>query len=76
VDLTAGLDDLEKLKFLTLLGLELQLLGRLARSQSLHRKYEFVLLYIKLHSPVSILEILCEGGEENKKWVLANVRFV
>jgi hypothetical protein len=32
VDLRAGLDDLEKRKFLTLPGLELRLLGRPARS--------------------------------------------
>jgi hypothetical protein len=33
----AGLGDVEKRKFLTLPGLELQLLGRPARSQSLYR---------------------------------------
>jgi hypothetical protein len=33
----AGLDDVEKRKFLTLPGLELQPLGRQARSQSLYR---------------------------------------
>jgi hypothetical protein len=33
----AGLDDLEKRKFLTLPGLELRPLGRPARSQSLYR---------------------------------------
>jgi hypothetical protein len=33
---TAGLDDVEKRKFLTLLGLELRPLGRPARSQSLY----------------------------------------
>jgi hypothetical protein len=37
VDPTAGLDDVEKRKFLTLAGLELGLLCRPARSQSLHR---------------------------------------
>jgi hypothetical protein len=37
VDLRAGLDDVEKRKFLTLPGLELRLLGRLARSQSLYQ---------------------------------------
>jgi hypothetical protein len=37
---SAGLDDLEKRKFLTLPGLELRLLGRPARSQSLyHLRY-------------------------------------
>jgi hypothetical protein len=34
---TAGLDDVEKRKFLTLPGLELRPLGRPARSQSLYR---------------------------------------
>jgi hypothetical protein len=37
VDPTAGLDDVEKRKFLTLPGLELRPLGRRARSQSLYR---------------------------------------
>jgi hypothetical protein len=36
VDPRAGLDDMEKKKFLTLPGLELRLLGRPARSQSLY----------------------------------------
>jgi hypothetical protein len=34
---TAGLDDVAERKFLTLTGLELQLLDRPARSQSLYR---------------------------------------
>jgi hypothetical protein len=37
VNPTAGLDEVEKRKFLTLLGLELLSLGRPARSQSLYR---------------------------------------
>jgi hypothetical protein len=37
VDPRAGLDDMEKRKFLTLPGLELRLLGRPAPSQSLYR---------------------------------------
>jgi hypothetical protein len=37
VDPRAGLDDLEERKFLTLPGLELRPLSRLARSQSLYR---------------------------------------
>jgi hypothetical protein len=37
MDLRAGLDDVEKKKFLTLPVLELQPLGRPARSQSLYR---------------------------------------
>jgi hypothetical protein len=38
VDPRAGLDDVEKRKFLTLPGLELRPLGRPARSQSLYRQ--------------------------------------
>jgi hypothetical protein len=37
VDPTAGLEEIEKWKFLTLPGLELRTLGRPARSQSLYR---------------------------------------
>jgi hypothetical protein len=37
VDPRAGLDDVEKRKFLTLLGLQLQPLGRPAHSQLLYR---------------------------------------
>jgi hypothetical protein len=37
VDPKAGLDDVEKRKYLTLPGLELRPLGRSARSQSLYR---------------------------------------
>jgi hypothetical protein len=37
VDPRAGLEDVEKKKFLTLLGLELLLLGRQTRSQLLYR---------------------------------------
>jgi hypothetical protein len=37
MDPRAGLDDVEKRKFLTLLGLELRTLGRPACSQSLYR---------------------------------------
>jgi hypothetical protein len=37
VDPRAGLDHMEKRKFLTLPGLELRPLGRVARSQSLYR---------------------------------------
>jgi hypothetical protein len=37
VDRRAGLDDVKKIKFLTLQGLELQHLGHPARSQSLYR---------------------------------------
>jgi hypothetical protein len=36
VDHRTGLDDVEKIKFLTLLGLELRPLGRPVRSQSLY----------------------------------------
>jgi hypothetical protein len=49
VDLRAGLDDLEKRKFLTLLGLELRPLGRPARSQSLYRlRYAKQVVHIKV----------------------------
>jgi hypothetical protein len=44
VDPRAGLDDLEKRKFLTLPGLELQPLRRPARSQSLYRLLHFMLV--------------------------------
>jgi hypothetical protein len=37
VDLRAGLDNVEKRKFLTVPGLELRLLGRPASNQSLYR---------------------------------------
>jgi hypothetical protein len=37
VELKAGLDVVEKIKFLTLPGLELRPVGRPARSQSLYR---------------------------------------
>jgi hypothetical protein len=37
VDPRAGLHDLEKRKFLTLSGLEVRLIGRPARNQSLYR---------------------------------------
>jgi hypothetical protein len=43
VDSRAGLDDVEKKKFLTLPGLELRPLGRPARSQSLSR---LLLIYL------------------------------
>jgi hypothetical protein len=47
VDLRAGLDDVEKGKFLTLPGLELPPLSRPARSQSLYRlRYPAQLLKI------------------------------
>jgi hypothetical protein len=39
VDPRAGVDDVEKRKFLTLPRLELPLLGRPARSQSLYQRY-------------------------------------
>jgi hypothetical protein len=37
VDPRAGLDDVEKLTFLALLGLEIRSFGRVSRSQSLYR---------------------------------------
>jgi hypothetical protein len=50
VDPRAGLDDVEKRKFLTLSGLELRLLGRPARSQSLFFLICIVGGGIKVHS--------------------------
>jgi hypothetical protein len=44
VDPRAGLDDVEKRKFLTLPGLELRPLGRPARSQSLYRLIVLLML--------------------------------
>jgi hypothetical protein len=47
VDRRAGVDDMEKCKFLTLPGLELRPLSRQARSQSLYRlRYRVHILYI------------------------------
>jgi hypothetical protein len=48
VDLRAGLEDVEKIKFLTLPGLELRSLSLPTRSQSLYR----------LHSPDSSIIII------------------
>jgi hypothetical protein len=50
VDPTAGLDDVEKRKFLTLPGLELRLLGRSAGSQPLSRLLQELLVALHLHS--------------------------
>jgi hypothetical protein len=62
---TAGLDDVEKWKFLTLPGLELRPLRRPARSQSLYR-----LCYVFFKSS--------DDGVEHSKWLryldLSNVR--
>jgi hypothetical protein len=54
VDPRAGLDDLENRKSLTLSGLELRLLGRPARSQTLYR-----LSYPG--SPIIIIIIIMRG---------------
>jgi hypothetical protein len=57
VDLRAGLDDLEKRKFLTLPEFELRSLGRPARSLSLYRlSYpgSFFSLYVHIKSRVDI----------------------
>jgi hypothetical protein len=45
VDPRSGLDDTEKCKFFTPPGIELQTLGRPARSQSLYRLYYFTTVY-------------------------------
>jgi hypothetical protein len=44
VDPRAGLNDVKNRKFLTLPGLELQLLSRPARSQSLYRLFRLILI--------------------------------
>jgi hypothetical protein len=46
----AGLDDMEKWKFLTLQRLELRPLGRPARSQSLYRLLELFILILLLQN--------------------------
>jgi hypothetical protein len=57
----AGLDDVEKIKFLTLPGLEFRPLGRPARSQSVYRlRYPGVEIFLQVHS-----ENLSAAGEEN-----------
>jgi hypothetical protein len=59
VDPRAGLDVVEKRKFLTLPGLELRPLGRPAHSQSLYRLRYAILRYtVKLLSKVSDI-IVC-----------------
>jgi hypothetical protein len=57
VDLRAGLDDLERRKFLTLPVLELRSLGRPARSQSLPRLPETIRRYYILQDTSGILKI-------------------
>jgi hypothetical protein len=60
VDPRACLDDVEKIKFLTLPSLELRPLGRPARSQSLHILVEIKLLkfrFIELKLQVAIRKI-------------------
>jgi hypothetical protein len=47
VGLRVDLDDVEKRKFLTLLGLEIQPLGPRARSQSLYRLHYLDFTYIE-----------------------------
>jgi hypothetical protein len=60
VDPRAGLDDIEKRKFLTLMGLELLTLSRLARSQSLYRLHypgslELVILQINIITVICVI---------------------
>jgi hypothetical protein len=53
VDPRAGMDDMEKREFLTLPGLELQPLGRPARSQSLYRlRYPGSLFLLDINTSV------------------------
>jgi hypothetical protein len=57
----ASLDDVEKIKFLTLPGLELRTLGRPARSQSLYR-----LSYPDSHCREDNYETVCERKKCDK----------
>jgi hypothetical protein len=63
VDPRADLDDVEKRKFLVLPGLELQPLGRSARSQSLYR-----LRYPGSIHVEKLLLITCSGKNALSKW--------
>jgi hypothetical protein len=56
----AGLDDVENRKFLTLLGLELRILGRPARSQSLYQlRYPGSLNSIKFVLLIQLTDLFC-----------------
>jgi hypothetical protein len=57
----AGLDDLEKRKFLTLPGLKLRFLGRPARSQSLYR-LAYPGSLVVLHTDINIKSKHCVSG--------------
>jgi hypothetical protein len=67
----AGLDDVEKKKFLTPLALELRLLGRPARSQSLYRLRYLGYLHIQIYksrsrdSSVGIATCYRLGGRDS-----------
>jgi hypothetical protein len=68
VGLRAGLDDVEKRKFLTLSGLELRPLGRSARSQSLYRlssPSSFICRYTTDNLLIFILKFRAEGWDKN-----------
>jgi hypothetical protein len=64
VSLRAGLDDVKKRKFFTLLGLELRLLGHPARSQSLYR-----LSYPGSYRISYILRVHLPGLSSDDAWV-------
>jgi hypothetical protein len=67
VDPKIGLNDLEKRKFLTLPGLELRPLGRLARSQSLYQLPNYPTpapcTIMNLKVPKKIRDFLDEPGD-------------
>jgi hypothetical protein len=63
MDPRAGLDDMEKRKFLTLPGLELRLLSRPARSQSLYRlsypgSVKYILYFIRHYTDLWKMQAL------------------
>jgi hypothetical protein len=73
----AGLDDVEKRKFLTLPGLEIRPLGRTFGSQSLYRlRYpgSFPPTTVFLNTSKSIFrhECVCASGPELCDWLLSN----
>jgi hypothetical protein len=75
----AGLDDVEKRKFLTLPGLELRLLGHPGRSQSLYRLsypgsvVSHTYMYIREHK-LCISNLSLFGQETGKRQVLTRRR--
>jgi hypothetical protein len=66
VDTRAGLEDVEKRKFLTLQGLELRPLGRPARSQLLYRlRYPGYPTHTHTHTHTHIYIYICTAFYTN-----------